>query len=232
MLSLHSLCFDTSDLKLLPDCSNDTKAVWLTPVNDFVMLEYLPGPHNIPVALQDLAGLRAFYQAFDDIEHILALDTIEIQALKAIRLLYKSHSTEGFGLGFNYCGGLIIPFQDHCFRIHLLCRGGIPSGVRESLVTVQLTEEELSALPAWFRSDQEVETRIRRAIWRQVVEEHIADQECFDEVFPQHALTRWRKLFYALQTSLQLDSELYQLEPFRGPNMAQRLIKHILRRRS
>lgn len=231
MLSLHSLRFDTSELKPLPDCSNNFRAFWLTPANDIVLLEYLPGPPLIPVALKDYAGLRSFYQSFEDAEHILELDTIEIQGLKAVRLLYKSHSTEGLGLGFNYTGGLTFLFRDHSFRFYLRCRGGIPSGVRETMVTLKLTEQELDALPDWLRSHEDVKTRIRRAIWQQVVEEHLADQECFDEVFPQHALSRWRKLFPSLQASLQFDPELYRIAPFRGPHFAQGVIQRILRRR-
>jgi hypothetical protein len=103
--------------------------------------------------------------------------------------------------GMTYIGSLTLPFRDFCFIVKAQCREHGETGVREAIVFHLLAREG--------RLPKDPKERFNMA--------SISDEERHDARFPNHPLSRLRRLMRHLESTAALDDATAAAEPFPLP---------------
>jgi len=99
-------------------------------------------------------------------------------------------------------GSLCVPFRDFGFVIQSICEERGTTGLRETMVFyLQNTQQESRIIPAGDPASQ---------AWN-------PDNERFDGIFPQHPLSRLRRILNRVSDSVEIDAATTQLPGFPLP---------------
>jgi len=177
------------------DQKGDRLAVWSNEQHDVLALNYFPERPDIPDPRQGPEPLRQFFRprAAARQASIVDVDVVSFQAIACARLLLKARQPDS--LGMTYQGTLIVPRRDFSFVIRVYCQEiGVPgmreAGVLASVVPKPESEEALFEL---------------------------ADQEKFDDLFPNHPLSRVRRVLAEILQKTNLSDEILFAPLFEGP---------------
>ncbi|KAB8146028.1 hypothetical protein F8S13_02820 [Chloroflexia bacterium SDU3-3] len=173
------------------------RKIWTNDDGDMIIQDFIEAPPEYPYSLDNAMGLRRYMRAlFGHDLDIVRFDIIPLERTRAIRMLLCGPNKDM--PGNYYGGGLFMPFRDCEYVVHVICREGQLTGLREAVaLDTVLAEHQGAPLP-------DLMEQARR----------LAYDERYDEQFPDHALSRWRRHLRAIEQSLALDAEARQLAPF------------------
>ncbi len=180
---------ELGDVVINPGCVR----LWVNPDGDQLSLHYFSKPPDIYVDLKDIDALRAFYREGIITEGgaLIEADLITIAKHDAIRTIFK-HPQKPHGM--IYFGSITLPFRDFSYVVKIQCneRGTYwhPNSfvLHEFLASGRVNiDREAGRLFGWFADpyDPNIVTGLMR---------NHSEDVSYDEKFPQHPLSRLRKL--------------------------------------
>ncbi len=227
MPSLDSIGFDAAGLE--PIGEEPSSCVWEAEGGGYVLLHFFDAPPDIPVPLKDVVDLTDFYRRSVASEGLglLEISVIEIEGCPAIRLIVKAVLDEATTRGRAYLGSLTLPFRDFSFVLKVQFEETGITGIRESVVLDQLlrsgevqprkgrtpgaaTHGVLGAsdLDGWIvEANDLVPPDLAR---------NVAEDVRYDLDFPDHPLSRVRRLLKQVEESISIDGEVIGSPGFEG----------------
>lgn len=201
------LAFDTAALRRVQENA------WVDPAGDAVVLDYFDLVPDLPASLEDLADLRARTSArvAESGMGLVELDTVLLDGMPALRQVVKGRDP-GRESGMAYIGSYTIP-RDRCGAVvRVQCFEGPVTGIREaSLFPLFLDRHQgdvQEAMAAWARHPYT--GGVTGGTPRNQAEDPV-----WDDRFPDHPVSRARRLLGVLARSLRVDPAFRDLPPFR-----------------
>lgn len=186
--------------------------VWLDTTGDAIVLEFFNIPPDLPAPVEDLANLRARTSASTAQAGmgLVELDVIGLDGMPVIRQMVKGpqpHHEKGMA----YLGTYIIP-RDRCSVVlKVQCAEGPVTGTREAALFPGFLQHYQGNLPAamaaWAQHPyaQGISGGLPRTQ---------AEDAGWDAHFPDHPLSRVRRLLGSLAYSLRVEPSFRALPPF------------------
>lgn len=196
--TIDGVTFDTTDLELFED--EKERRSWYTPANDGIALLHFPIRPDVPSEAKTEEDFRAFYEKIlgDQKVGILDIELPQINGVQCVWVVSKVNVQieEQMENSLAFMGSLIIPFQtcSYVFKIQCLYTG--LSGSRETIVW-EMKYQEGQAISG-----------------EEFVSSNIAYEQKYDEMFPEHPLSRLRETYKKLIPTVRLGSDLKKLKPF------------------
>lgn len=188
---------------------NERMKIWKNKYGDFLKIMFIPFPPDYPETISDLTGLRNLYRDIITKEHgaIIEVDKEFYGDILLVKTLFKIPQDP---TGFTYLGSFTLPMKDFCFVITAECHELGMTGVREC--AIMLISEKIGSIPkgtldGW--SADPYDPNFNNCVLR-----NIADDEKYDKDFPNHPLTRTRKILSAIKDTMLLKEEIAVSEPF------------------
>jgi hypothetical protein len=187
--------------------------IWLTPDGDMLGLFHYPLKPDIKAELHDAEGLRRFYR---EMAREAGIGVIEIERViaddcPAVRTLFKAAQQPS---GRIYVGALTIPFQDFSYVLKLQCQEQGATGVRDTMVLMQLMatgeselDEKTGAMSGWLDDPydaQESGTMTRNK----------SERREYDTQFPDHPLSRARRVLDHLEQTVKIAGDVKMMPAF------------------
>ena len=217
MASLQSLKFDRTGWILFQESEsklvfgNDAKEP-----SDVLSVHYFPIPPDIVAPLNDIKTLRDSYRsgANQAGAGLISADILTAGGVPAVKTLLKFPQEP---TGMTYVGSISMPFRDFSYVVKVQCFEVGMTGAREAVVMAHLLQEgkaeidpEKNRLKGWSTDPYDPEQEFPNM-------PNMAEDEQWDGEFAGHPLTRVRRHLEKLLDTLDLDDELFEAEPFRGP---------------
>jgi hypothetical protein len=197
--SLNSLKFDTAAYQYRGQKNPGKDHIWSTPEGDLVCLIYCPGRPGFPEnarSMDELIGRARKIKPSGG--QLVEVQVIRTKSQPGIQIIFKTRR----GTGWTFVGSLCVPFRDFGFVIQANCEERGMTGVREAMVmyfqnTVPASPKIPEADPACPPWDP--------------------DNQRFDGIFPDHPLSRLRRLLKRVSDSVEIDAATLQLPGFPFP---------------
>lgn len=187
-------------------------AVWRHDQGDALGVYFYDLPPDIGASLDDVDGLRAFYRGAvtQGGGGLVEVDVVPVGSVPAVRTIFKLPQEPS---GMTYLGSLTIPFESFSFVVKSQCREHGMTGMRDATVFAAMN------LPLDSRAGQAVgwaqdpyDPSFKGSVLR-----NRADDEEWDEKFPQHPLSRCRRNLRTLGETITLADSVVAAAPFLGP---------------
>ena len=204
-----ALTFDEKHFK--PEGTESGALVWATPDGDGLRLYHYPVPPDIGADPHNIRNLRAFYRRLADPAGlgIIEIDTVTVADCLAIRTIFKAAPASG---GRVYLGGLTFPFRDFSYVLKSQCEERGPTGMRDTVVYMQMMEsgetgidEATETMTGWL--DDPYNPFEKGPMTR-----NKSERREYDAQFPQHPLSRLRRVIDHLERTVVID-ESTQRQP-------------------
>jgi hypothetical protein len=198
---LDLVSFDTTGLEQQSD-KGSTRA-WLTDSYDVIMLEHLVGRYFATAQPANLDRWRAARRdvANQDNGAIIEVEAVTIDGCAAIRDIMKSPQQSS---GMSYYSTLTLPFRDFAYTVTLMCRERGTTGMRDTAVFTVLMQTGAVRLadgaeqPTGWMADP-YDPSINTPPCR-----NRADDPEYDAMFPDHPLSRARRLMRQIESTMRL----------------------------
>jgi hypothetical protein len=205
MPSLDSIEFDSAPYQFRGDMEGIR--VWHTQQGDGIGLLYSATRPDIDAPLDSIDELRAFYRRSAELGGlgVIEIERIEVDGCKAVRTLFKARQQPA---GSVYVGSITIPFSRFSYVLKVQCPELGMTGLREAAVSEQLlasgeisVDAHSGTVSGWLSDPYDASlsgpmTRTR------------AEDPRYDDLFPDHPLSRARKLLTRIQTSARFAAEV------------------------
>ena len=189
---------------------SDGPLVWLTPKGDALELSHYAVPPDIEA---DLDSLRALYRR--SVQNaglgIIEIEPCVVDSCKAVRTVFKAAQEP---TGRAYLGALTFPFRDFSYVFRLQCQELGTTGVRDSIVLAKLMstgEVKITTstckLTGWL--DDPYDPEEAGAMTR-----NKSERPEYDEQFPDHPLSRARRVLDHLQRTIRIDETIKRAPAF------------------
>ncbi|MDE3725061.1 hypothetical protein PWG71_27075 [Nocardiopsis sp. N85] len=187
--------------------------VWLDGTGDAVVLDFFNVVPDLPAPVEDPANLRAHMSArtAQGGMGLVELDVVGLDGMPAVRQVVKGPQPH-HERGMAYLGTYTVP-RDRCsVVVKVQCVEGPVTGTREAALFPGFLQQYRGDLPAamaaWARHPyaQDIGGGTPR---------NQAEDVGWDAHFPDHPLSRARRLLGALAYSLRFDPAFRALPPFR-----------------
>jgi hypothetical protein len=197
---LESVKFDTAGYQYRGTTAPGSDHVWSTPEGDTVALIYCPGHPDWPERARTVDELRrAGAERLKASEgRFVEMRVRPTKARAAIQVIFKARR----GSGWTYVGSLSILFRDFGFVIQAACEERGITGLREAMVMYLQT--------AYPDSPKIPEAEPACLPWD-------PDNARFDGDFPDHPLTRLRRILDRLSGSVEIEAPILNLPGFPLP---------------
>lgn len=187
------------------------QVLWQNQDGDSLILQFFKIPPDIGAPLDDLAALRAFYREVITQAGggLVQLDVIELCGAAAVHAIFKLPQEAG---GMSYVGSMTVPFESCSVMVTSPCEEQGMSGVRDATVfaVADLTFDDTGQPIGWVADPYDA--TVTGGILR-----NLADDEQWDEQFPEHPLSRCRRHLQQVRDGLVLGERLRAVPPFAGP---------------
>lgn len=133
-----ALTFDDTDFAYEGD--NGGFLLWSTrKYDDLLGLFHFPIPPDIPVNLNNIDGLRAFYRqnTLQAGHGVVEIETLVVDGCRVVRTLFKAEQQP---TGRTYIGSLTFPFRDCSYVLKIQCKELGMTGVRDSSIWMKLMQ--------------------------------------------------------------------------------------------
>jgi hypothetical protein len=210
MNPLDLISFDDANFDRQGD--RDGVRVWHTDAGDGLGLYYFPIPPDIDADLEDVDAVRACYRrgASESGMAIIEIDTPIIQERRCVHAILKVPQQP---TGMSYLGSLTLPFRDFSYVLKVGCVERGLTGVREAVVFNQLLKDAAISvsrerrIEGWMADpyDTEVHTPLMR---------NMAEAKEYDGKFPEHPLTRARRVLDRVQATITIAPDLRNASSF------------------
>ncbi len=211
MISIRSISFDTSDWIQLE--SSETCVTWHNDRREVLFLHYFPIRPDIPCSLNDLVTLRDSYRrgVSQSGGGLVSVNVVRVQGLLGTRTIFKFPQQPS---GIAYVASLTFPFRDFSFVIKLQCPENGPTGTREAIVFEKLMQageislsKETGNPVGWSRDPYEPNLVAGTQMT-------LAEEIKYDEMFPDHPLSRARGFLTRVANSITFSPEVLNSTTF------------------
>ncbi|MEM9252217.1 MAG: hypothetical protein AAGB29_07680 [Planctomycetota bacterium] len=210
--AIDAVRFDTSGWKQHE--SSAEHRLWLTPSSDAVALRRQEPPPAYPYDFRSLPAARAFY-AEESAQRggvMISVDFVDSSGIDVMRGVFKYRSPEPGSLAMYYVGVIALLRRTCAFQINAESVEVGSTGAREAAVMAMgdgppaLQEEEVVVASASDLFAKMGEARIKRLP---------ADDERYDDMFPDHPLSKVRSLQKRILETLEVDDSFREQPPYR-----------------
>ncbi len=213
MPSIASLRFDVTNWQIKEQ--SDQKIVWFNRVPDLLILEFSPHALELPTALRDMAGMRAFIEQMvqQNDGAVLSVENTFCDDLEGIKSIFKYRQTPSSrrsSLGMVYIGLYIFPLAELHYLLKVQCCEYGTTGLREAAVAIQ----QPRPAPGEYKMISSMQEFLAH-LNQQEVQHTPADDERYDSSFPDHPLSRLRGYLKHLEETLLVDESVKIAQPFR-----------------
>ena len=209
MPSLDDVQFDTTGWQPIAE-SGDHRLKWANGSGDVLSIRYQGAPPQMP-SLFRLQVLKDYHtrQLQPSGGAILSLDLLQVKGVSVGKLIFKSMQPTG---GWGYMGMLFLPYRDFSYSIRIQAVERTGDEARGQHVWTMLhhsqpADADCNAL--WFDLESAPED-INAA------RPCMADEERWDNEFPEHPLSRLRAELIRLVPTLVVSREVKNSAPHRG----------------
>jgi hypothetical protein len=190
--SLDSVRFDTNGYESGGEPHPGQVRVWFTPDGDGVGLYFFPVAPDLPPNANSVDDLRAFYTArLTSLGgELVELAVLSLDGCSAVQVVFKTCQQPS---GMTYVGSFTLPFRDFSFVAKVQCEERGHTGFREAVLL-----------------DRRLATGEMSANWN-------PDDESFDGEFPEHPVSRVRRVLQRFAGSVAIDTAIQTLPGFKLP---------------
>jgi len=204
--SLDAVSFDTTEYESQGEPEQGRLRVWFSPDGDGIGLYFFGKPPDLPANARTAAELRDYYdgvaRAAGGVELVEA-SVCRAGQCQAVRVIFKTRQQPS---GMTYVGSLTIPFREFSFVAKIQCEERGTTGVREAvLLDRRLQSGEVPSVS---------EGRMHLPGWD-------PDAEGFDAGFPDHPVSRVRRVLRHVAASLMIEPAIARLPGFPLPEVSQ-----------
>lgn len=210
MASLRDLRFDTAGWTAARDDA-DVKA-WRRETGDVLSAHFFDLAPDISAPLEDLDGIRAMYREMLTASGaaLVSADVLDAAGVSAVQLVCKAPQKPS---GMTYIGSLTLPFAAFSFVLKVQSFEVGMTGLRDTIVFARSgIAIEGGTAPGWAQDPYDPS-------YRAPLLRNLADDERWDEQFPDHPLSRARKIIRHLVETARLDERVLQAPRFTGPTI-------------
>lgn len=213
-MTVESIKFNTEGWQSMQ--LTDDRQVWQNNARDEISLHCNQNPPDLPCALSDIAGLRNYYRQCADRSGagLVSCEPIEVKGISCLRVICKVPQKPS---GMAYVGTIVMPFSQGSYTIRAQSQERGITGQRESFVLDKMmskglvgVDERTGKLTNWEKDPYD--PRIHTAVMR-----NPAEDERYDNAFPNHPLSRVRRILAGIVLSMQVSDDITRLVPFMGP---------------
>ncbi|NES80681.1 MAG: hypothetical protein F6K10_04355 [Moorea sp. SIO2B7] len=139
---------------------------------------------------------------------IVSVEIIDIKNIPSVEVILKIPQNP---TGMSYIGSVTLPFKDFSFVMKYECPEHGMTGIRDTLIAVKIGDElehTPNGIPiGWMKDpyDSEYDSNARY---------NLSAQEKYDELFPEHPLTRVRNYLRNLSSNLMIHPDLINYPKF------------------
>jgi hypothetical protein len=210
MLGLDSVRFDTSGFELsepeIVRSQTERLRAWQSAEGDGVGLFFFSMPPDLAGSLDDLASIRQQYRLGG--AALIEVEKVTLDGCDGLRTIVKIPQAPR---GMTYIGGLTLPFRDCSWVLKAQCQEHGTTGVREAIVLDERVDDvKLPSLEGW--QGDPYDPALRAPLQR-----NLSDAAEYDAQFPDHPLSRLRRLLPRLSGTFHVVDEVRALPPFPGP---------------
>jgi hypothetical protein len=190
----------------LPDFRQLDACTWVNDEGDAVTVSYFGLPPDLPAPLEDLPRLR-WEMAHGTARAGGTLVEVNVQWFAGLPALVQINKFRNPGqrTGLIFLGSFTVPRATCSVVVKVQSVEHGTTGIRESIVAAEVGFEQ-AFLPHPFAPELRGPLPFNRA-----------DDPCYDARFPQHPLSRTRRLLGRLASTVRTDPAFAALPPFVGP---------------
>ncbi|RUS26222.1 hypothetical protein BC938DRAFT_471055 [Jimgerdemannia flammicorona] len=176
----------------------DTQRVFTTTEGDVISIDFFAQKTQLPFGtMNDVDVVRRYFieAAKKDGAACVSAEVLAMQGLRVLKTIIKMRNPPQISAtGVSYLGSWIIPLADFSYTIKVQCAETGTAGLREAVL--------LTKFPGL--NQYATKTRTGEANGNGV-ELSFADDDRYDEMFPEHPLSRCRNLLKYLQVKSKID---------------------------
>ena len=202
--TIRSIDLQSVELKECSEESN-TQRIWLMPDGDIVELYFFEKPPDIKVDLTLKEALTDFYQQIvNNVDTcVIEIGICEVDSTRAVKFISKYFQKPNQMI---YIGNYTFLFRDFSYVVKVQCpeREAI-TGIREAFAfsealargEVDFNKEEISWGTLQFTKDGNKKPTCNPS-----------EDESYDQIFPDHPLSRTRRILKHLKEVIRIDPEV------------------------
>lgn len=210
--TLRDLRFHRDDWRL--EGETPQSLLCITPQGDAVKLQLASHASHWPFDLRDEAAARDFYARECDTLSgtLIEIAVRRIGGFEALTGVFKYRSPVPQHLGMYYVGIIWLPFESCGFQINIESLERGTTGAREAAVAlIETPEPPTQDEPELLTSMEDFFERVRNAKVRALP----SDDPKYDDAFPEHPLSKVRRMMAQFEADAVFEKRLSTLKPFR-----------------
>ncbi len=210
--SLRDIRFHRDDWRLQEETPQSL--MWITPQSDAAKLQLASHASRWPFDLRDETAARAFYtQECDSLSGaLIEIAVRRIRGFEALTGVFKYRSPVPGHLGMYYVGIVWLPFETCAFQVNFESLERGTTGAREAAVAlIERVAPPPQEEPEMLTSMDDFFERVRSAKVRAIP----SDAAAYDAAFPEHPLSKVRRLMAQFEAEAIFEKRLSALKPFR-----------------
>jgi hypothetical protein len=191
--------------------------VWFTPDGDGVALYHFDKRPDLPEDLRSDNGVRAFYERATAGSPAKVVEAVRTTAggCRAVRMIVKSPQQP---TGMTYVGSLTLPFRDFSYVLKVQCAERGTTGMREAVLFDRAMQAgtvrvEVPSQPGLIGRLLGKEKPAAGAPPR-IIGDWSPDDPKWDARFPEHPISRVRRVLARVEGSLTVDATIRGAAPF------------------
>jgi hypothetical protein len=193
----------------------DGNRVWQLESGDKLGIFFINLKPDLPCGLDRLAQLRSFFSrlATSGGAGLISADKTEIDSCAALKTIIKVPQQPH---GMTYVASVTLPFRDFRFVFKTQCAEDAPTGLRDAVILdrmIQTGKVRLgpSEMEGWMADPYD--SGLRPGFAR-----NLSEDEQYDAMFPDHPLTRARRMLTLIEAGIALADLVRSAAPFAGPS--------------
>lgn len=211
MNPLDTIAFTTPWLQTAGD--RDGVRFWYTPDGDVVGLHYFAIAPDLPADLDSLADLRLTLSQHVSASGAAVVET-EVTMVDGCRAVRQCVKVPQQPFGMTYLGSITLPFRDFSFVLKIQCEERGITGMRECVLLHEKLESgavhldpDSGEMVGWMKDPYDIARTAGLA-------RSLADDDEYDQRFPDHPLSRARRFLSAAQGNISVSGAIRSAAPF------------------
>ena len=200
--------------KSKPDELDNSKKVFYLNDYDDLSINFFNCPPDIYSKDDTELEIQNFYRklSYESGGAIIEVKKIKIGSFDTIKTILKFPKQPS---GMVYIGSYTIPFKNLSYVVKVVCVEQGMTGIRDSAVlqimmtngTVKIDNEEEGRLKGWMRDPYDDSINLPFMM-------NLSESEKFDDMFPNHPLSRLRKYLKHIEETIKIDKSLLKEPKF------------------
>ena len=206
-VNINSITFPTFDWEIVKD-DNYFKQ-WINKEQTVALsINFFDSKPDLPY-LNEIDVVREFYRQELSAHNggLIEVNIKKIESYKTIKTIFKIAQEP---TGISYLASLTFPFKNYSFVVKIQSLEHGMTGLREAQILDSVLENEQVTLSGdemigWSKDPY-------KSDFNKGLLMNLSEQEIYDSLYPNHALSKARKLINTIESKLVFDSELANLK--------------------